>query len=236
MVEEAKIKLQPYGEKYSGKHNGWAYQLLNDDYEGIHLGVCCKDFLQDIVWSELTQKQMSIYGQTSTYLGILDKQDRLKLCMYPYYFNSIKEPNIENIEELGINLQAFLNEIEIIKGYDLTFIEIIDNKLIIEFSKEWISKPLIFSLFTLFCRIGVYYDGNLETYFKDMFNDFKNKPYLDNCDMYNIKNNKTLIYLFIENKLDITQKDWIDLQSSNEVHNSGFFSNIQTLDYVFDKE
>lgn len=232
------IKLQPYGDKYNGKHYGWAYQFLNDNYEGIHLGVCCKDFLQDIVWSELTQKTMIIYNQTSAYLGILDKQETLKLCIYPYLFNGVKEPKIANIEELAENLNIFLNEIECMRnyGFSIVFAEQETSRIIIEFSKQWIEKPMIFSLFTMFCRIGLYYNGNLEDYLYNLYTDMTNKPYLDISDRGFMLTNIIYILLFIDNEVNITQPDWIELTTSDQVHYSGFFSNLKHLKYAFNKE
>ena len=146
MVEvENKIKLMPYGANYSGKHNGWAFQLLNDNYEGFHLGVCCKDFLQDIVWSDLTQKSMKIHGQESSYKGIIDKQTTLKLVMYPHLFVGIYNPKIDNLEDLSSNVQGFLNEIELLMNIEeLSVVQAIDNNVLIEFSKKWIDKPYLF--------------------------------------------------------------------------------------------
>ena len=232
IVLDGKVKLMPYGTNYYGKHSGWAFQFLNDNYEGIHLGVCCKDFLQDIVWSELTKKSMSIYGQNSSYLGVLDKQELLKICIYPYLFNGVPLPVINNINELAENLQRFLNEIEILKGYNLSTVYSLDNKIIIEFSKEWISKPLVFSLFTLFCRFGIYYDGKLTEYFEKV-SLRNNVPYLYTTDLYTIQNNLSYIYIFLDNKCIILQKDWIELLGSGDVHGSGFFNNVKQLKYDF---
>jgi len=229
---DGKVKLMPYGTNYAGKHDGWAYQFLNDNYEGIHLGVCCKDFLQDIVWSELTKKSMSIYNQDSSYLGILDKQELLKICIYPYLLNGIALPVIDNINELAENLQGFLNEIEVLKGYDLSVVYSLDNKIIIEFSKEWISKPLIFSLFTLLCRFGIYYDGKLTEYFEKVFSR-NDVPYLDKNDLYTIQNNLNYVYIFLDNKCIISQKDWVELLGPSDVHGSGFFSNLKQVKYDF---
>ncbi len=159
------VKLQEYGTSYSGKHDGWAYQFLNDNYEGIHLGVCCKDFLQDIIWSELTQKSMTIHRQTSNYLGILDKQEKLILCLYPHTL----QPKPEDMEFMHSNLEAFLNEIEVLRDFELSEVYQEDNKFIIQFSKQWISKPYLFSLFTLLCRLGLYYDGDLDNYLKNPY-------------------------------------------------------------------
>ena len=47
IVLSGKVKLMPYGENYNGKHDGWAFQFLNDNYQGFYKGVCCKDYLLD---------------------------------------------------------------------------------------------------------------------------------------------------------------------------------------------
>lgn len=229
MVEDkVKLKLMEYDKSLNGKHSGWAYQFLDDDYQGFHGGVCCKDFLNDIVWSELTQKSMCIYGQHSSYKGILDKQEYLKLCMYPYLLNAQQEPVIKNIEVLKDNLQAFLNEIELLKGFELSTIEVHDNKFVIIFHKNWISKIYLFSMFTLLCRIGVYYDGNLEEY---MQNPYKPENiYLDNCDSYYLKDNYKEIIQIINNELIIDQVDWKDTRDEHDVHdNNSLFYSLATL-------
>ena len=82
--------------------------------------------------------------------------------------------------------------IELIISNDSCGFELFSNKIafasnklsscdLIEFSKEWISKPLIFSLFTLLCRFGIYYDGKLTEYFEKVFSR-NDVPYLDKND------------------------------------------------------
>lgn len=231
IVLSGKVKLMPYGENYNGKHDGWAFQFLNDNYQGFYKGVCCKDYLLDQVWSDLTQKVMRIYGQQSSYKGIIDKQISLKLAMYPYYFHNQREPIIEELEQLMFNLQKFINDIELLMNIDeLSKFECIDNKIIIEFSKKWIEKPYLLSLYTLFCRLGIYYDGNLEEYIKNPYKT--NGKYLDNCDNYYLKNSSNKILDIIYNKAIVLQKDWKDLIGGNEVHDSGIFSNMYNLKYV----
>ncbi len=225
IVLNGEVKLKKYGTNYSGKHNGWAYQFLNDDYEGIHLGVCCKDFLQDIVWSELTQKSMKVHNQPSSYLGVLDKQERLILCLYPH---TMKVTN-EEIVNMQSCLEAFLNEIELLKGFDFSVVHGIEDKLVIEFSKQWISKPYLFSLFTLLIRIGLYYDGNLETYIQNPYKT--GNIHLDSCDTYYLRNNYQKILDVINNKAEIVQKDWVELELPYDVHDSGFFTQIGALEY-----
>jgi len=233
-VSDGKVViLKEYGNGYNGKHDGWAYQFLNDNYEGIHLGVCCKDFLQDIVYSELTNKSISVYGQTSVNTNTFEKQERLLLCMYPHSFITKEKPNLELFSE---NLEIFLNEIEVLRGYDLSLVYVVDDKIIIDFSKEWICNPPTFSVFTLFCRVGIYYDsGNIEEYVSTLFQ--QRKPYLDRCDIYYFENGNLLyILLFIHNKLKFTGKSWENLISPGDVHNSGFFSNTKFLKYDYEKE
>ena len=232
MVEvESKIKLMPYGTNYNGKHNGWAFQLLNDNYEGFHLSVCCKDFLQDIVWSELTQKSMQIHGQKSGYKGIIDKQTNLKLVMYPHKFAGVENPKIDNLEDLSSNLQGFLNEIELLMNVEeLSVVQAINNNVLIEFSKKWIDKPYLFSMFLLLCRLGVYYNGKLEEYLKNPF--IGDTPYLDNCDMYSLKDHWKKLLDIIEGKAVIEGKDWKYLITPDEVHHaSGLFDSIHLLKY-----
>lgn len=232
MVEVGKeIKLMPYDQRYVGKHDGWAFQFLNDNYEGFYPGVCCKDFLQDQIWSDLTQQSMKIYGQTSDYKGIIDKQSILKLVMSPKLFKGVEKPVIDNIKDLASNLQQFLNEIELLMGIkEFSTVESVDNNILIEFSKEWIKKPYLFSLFTLFCRLGIYYDGNLEEYLKNPFND--KRPYLDNCDIYTLKGHYQKLLDLINGKAVIEGKDWIDLKDPDQVHHeSGVFDTIHLIKY-----
>lgn len=231
MIEIRKeIKLMPYGAEYCGKHNGWAFQLLNDNYEGFYLGVCCKDYLLDIVWSDLTQKSMTAHGQQSDYKGIIDKQTTLKLVMYPYMFNGLNEPKIEELEQLMVNLQGFINEIELLMNIEeLSLFEYSDNKIVIEFSKKWIDKPYLLSLYTLLCRIGVYYDGNLEEYLKNPYT--AERKYLDTCDSYYMKLHYQKLLDIFNGKAIIEQPDWKDLQPGGQVHNSGIFSWINKIKY-----
>lgn len=231
-VLNGSLTLKDYGSNYNGKHNGWAYQFLNNNYEGINLGVCCKDFLQDIVWSELTGKEMNIYGQNSKSTNTFKDQENLILCVYSYSID-LSNMSEEKLLEYSLNLQGFLNEIETLKNYSLSTVDLIDKKFIIHFSKEWIKLPLIFSAFTLLCRIGFYYDGNLENYINTLYDKFR--YLIDNCDKYNINNNYNTLLIFIYDQCNINQLSWEELKTPSEVHNSGFFNNLTKITYAHNK-
>jgi len=231
-VLNGSLKLKEYGSSYNGKHDGWAYQFLNNNYEGINLGVCCKDFLQDTVWSELTGKEMIVYGQHSKPTNTFKDQENLILCVYSHTFD-LSNVSEEKLLEYSLNLQGFLNEIETLRNYSLTTVELIDKKFIIHFSKEWIQLPLIFSAFTLLCRIGFYYNGNLENYISTLYDE--SKYLLDKCDKYMINNNYNSLMIFLYDQCNINQQSWEQLKTNGDVHNSGFFNNVSKIRYVNNK-
>ncbi len=226
LIGNAEVKLLPKQE-YIGKNDGWGFQFLNENYEAMHPPACCKDFLQDVVYIELTQDNFSIYNFVHKYQGFLKDKELLRLSLY--WTNSKVKVNAF-IEPLN----KFLNDIEDKLGYQRSNVYLDKTELIIiiDFSSKWISKPYMFSLFTLLARKGIYYNGDLEGY---LFSK-ENKSYLESNDTYNLVNEKykQIINKIINKELELIQPNWEEFKNykspsgggnvAGNVHQSGLFS------------
>lgn len=222
------VKLLPK-RQYIGKNDGWGFQFLNEEYQPMNPPVCCKDFLQDVVYTELTGEILDIYHFKHNYQGFLKGKELLKLALY--WTNA--ELTVDKFIEPTKN---FLNDIEeklgILKSN--VYSDSTNKIIIIDFSSEWIKKPYLFSFFTILCRKGLYYNGNLEEY---LFSN-KQQDFLENGDLYGLNNNKTIINKILNEKLELIQPNFEELKDykhpfnydlQNRVHESGIFSLISVI-------
>lgn len=132
---------------------GLEMSLLDEQGNGLHPPVLCKDFLTDVFYSEAVNKEVSIYGFKWT----------------PAVIPAVLEDTLHiglrfKDEEIGTKIEAvkqFMNVFETALGFQHSITESTpDNKIIvIHFSKEWVQKPVLISLFTLLIRLSVGYSG-----------------------------------------------------------------------------
>lgn len=126
------------------------FALLNDNYEEVHLGIKCRDFLGDCIWSKATGKRAFIYGFTYDY------------AEKPYSDNpkmSLKFPDAESMGNFLKNID-FLNFKEHDANLSLTAVHTtqVKNTLIVEFDKAWMEGPWKISLYTFFIKLCSYED------------------------------------------------------------------------------
>ena len=222
------VKLLPK-KQYIGKNDGWGFQFLNEEYQPMNPPVCCKDFLQDVIYTELTGESLNIYNFKHKYQGFLKGKELLRLALY--WTND--ELTVDKFIEPTKN---FLNDIEeklgILKSNVYT--DSTNKIIIIDFSSEWIKKPYLFSFFTILCRKGLYYNGNLEEYL------FSNKQlnYLESNDSYGLNSYKDVINKILNRELELIQPNWeefkdykhpYDWQLNTRVHESGIFSLLRLI-------
>lgn len=233
MVEEdIKITIQPW-KTYNGKYRGWIYQFLDENFVALHQPVGCKDYLQDIVYTELTKNTVKVFGVTTKFKGFINDKESLKLCLF-YNSNGSNQTNevitpTKLPDGIEVNLQDFLNTFEASMNFKQSEVTRVEDYLIVDFSVEWIKYPHLFSLFTLLCRMGGQFkDIDVLEYLNKEVIDFP----LDMYDFYQLRKDlvpyKYLVYLLEGGEVygeytwdNILTRDY-DLQGKNEtIHESG---------------
>lgn len=135
-------------------------------YETVQPLSPCKDYLNDVVWSEATSKDISAHGLNYSKKDIFDgKAAYMAISILPYfggqdYPNQAKD--IKNLKENIDNLETFMNFFE--KKLNLkvkTKIEETEsNKYIVTFDHYWSSATYKISLYSLLLRVGQFYKGD----------------------------------------------------------------------------
>ena len=227
-----------------GKTHGLSYQFLDNDYNSIQKNgaVCCKDFLQDVVFTEtLMQPSLEIYNYEYKYTGILSEQSKLILALDYGITDS------QLVDKMS-NLQLFLNRFEEKLGFDKTIIITDDDKTIAlcHFSKSWIQSPVLLSIYLLLLRYCINYTGDV-----DIFEYLKNPKDIKSLEQddrvsFTVKTNRLVIFLQnLKDFLDTLPKfsDLIKYGESKEhnytlqtplnyiVHYSGVMAYLQFIKY-----
>lgn len=179
---------------------GFAFlKKLKNNYECIMPITACKDYLNDVIFTEKTGISISAYGLTSEKNNIFEKDKGYLVLSTLHYKNGSKYSDFDEEKELlnnnYKNLQVFLNKFEELLGWEksiLSFVE--DNMILVELSINWCKTTYGISLYTLLCRVGRWYDGeeNVLSYLEN-FDKFSPDVYLCTSSLPKIKK-------FIENK------------------------------------
>lgn len=136
-------------------------------YETVNPVSPCKDYLNDIVWTEETGNPSRACGLQYEKKGIFtDKNCYLvakMMCSKYGYFNYPEEKRkadekhmLENVQ----NIQKVINDIEkFLEVEGKTEISVVDNSLLIVGPKFWRSSTYLISLYTLLIRTAQFSDG-----------------------------------------------------------------------------
>lgn len=123
--------------------------FVNKKYEQMSLGVKCRDFLGDCIWSQKTGKIASIYGFSYSYKKT--PYDLTKTCL------SIKTPNDKEYNSILNNI-GVLNSLE--KEYGIKQTKILltqeKNTLVLEGDKLWQSNVWKISLYSFLLKLLCY--------------------------------------------------------------------------------
>ena len=165
---------------------GFAFckKVTDKKFETVQPISPCKDYLNDVVYSEHTGKKITACGLKYEKTGIFGDNAYLAFKIQPRQndkgyeikqTNGVREYNKdkENLSKNYKNIQTLLNYVEeglkvektkVVKGSDGTFLAKAD--------KFWTSKIYLTSLYSLLIRMGQFYDGKKSPKeFLDSYND-----------------------------------------------------------------
>lgn len=211
---------------------GYRYAVLskpddNNVFNIRHKLARCKDYIQDIYWSEYTKKdvndQYGFYWKHDNNDKIIDK-DFVDVLLVPDKGYSLKDKSDNIIKMLNI-LENELN----IPNSTITFSSTDDKDIIITYNNKWAEKPYLISLYFLLLRASLYFKGeNLNDVFEYLIEISKtniNKFYSSTVSQLNsiIKQDK-LKTIFIDKILpDNNYKDSLD---QGHAHNYSGIMNV----------
>lgn len=207
------LKVTNYKRKPSEIYNNGVKMALVYENKTIHALVTCKDFISDIFWLEHQKlinpknRSISIYDfRYSRKIKLLEQNTHeLYLTNYP--------------DDVGENLQNFLNEIEVMLNIPYSVVKPANNGYLIQFDKAWRLYPYMLSLFLLFVRIGGVYNNEALFDFIDSYIDKKVCINKSNChDAYYLKSIRPLLVRMLINQEHFVD-DWstyYDVHSHHE--------------------
>ena len=150
---------------------GFAFcKVLNgDDYETIQPISPCKDYLNDVIFAENTDKPISAHGlHLKGKQGILESElvyMAISICPYKYKHTYNEKDFIVEKDRLAKyhkHLEYFINYFEELLNIDIksnTIIsEVSDNLYLVELPKIWAESTYMISLYSLLLRAGQTYD------------------------------------------------------------------------------
>lgn len=208
--------------------SGLKYAILDDTNTIRHIPVRCKDYFQDIYWSEIvSKKEVSQYGFTwdGKNNNPVSKLLRVNLLL----MNDISEPlNGKNIKELLKPFERVLN----IDHTEYILVDDTPNQIVINYSNDWTKYPYLLSLFLFLVRIGTKYEGKGNK--KDVLNWFKTEAsktalMSDKSILLFLKEEKIFDLLFINKTLG--NQKWEYYKSVSSVHDYSGIVSYTTSDY-----
>ena len=190
-----------------------------DTYTTVQPISTCKDYLNDVVWSEHTGKEITAYGLKYKKKNIFDKTNAyIVLSILPYKGGN-EYPNYhQDIKNLAKNyklLNKFINYFDEKLGmFPSEITEVEPNKYIVKFDYKWCKSTYGISLFSLLLRAGQFYKkGDCMKYLKEFQTEFPPDNYL-------VLNTVPKLAKFIADK-SIPDQELDKLEGGTTAHNYG---------------
>jgi len=200
-------------------HAGFQLAFVSPDLEQCHPWVLCKDFMTDALWADLHKKKASIYG--FTYDPAKDpKLTRTKTVVVVRNRQKTAEVFCKEIK-LSIK---FINCLEERMGFKPSKAEQVECGKdgcvwMITGDKKWMHAPPVFSLYSLYLRVGCFYDGKGRLH--QAVRDFKKN--VKHNDAGYLKTSRKLRLLLLQSGLTIfkdkKEDNYPKSADIHEIHN-----------------
>lgn len=183
----------------------------------------CKDYLNDVAYSEATGKVVTAYGLKTSKENLFDNE--------PYAFMAIKilprqggddygtlQQDTDNLNSNYKVLKSFMNYFDDELGLKRTQIyKANDGMFVVKFDKAWAMYTYSISLFSLLLRVGQFYKGDVSQ--MDFLKSFK----AFNPDVYLVQNVLPKIIKILETK-SLPVQDLTTLKPGTGIHNFGIMA------------
>lgn len=167
---------------------GFLQKLSDHKYETAHAPSPCKDYLNDVVYGEHLEVEVTVYGLHYKPQGIFDKvTSYMVMKVFPpnrprpgngqagaYYggINKTLEEDIKLLETNYKNIEKLINWVEDkIAVKRTTITKANDDFYLITFDYYWSSQTYLISLYTLLLRMSQIYDGKESP--EEFYNNYK---------------------------------------------------------------
>lgn len=223
-----------------GRNYGCGFSFLKKlkkgNFKTLMPFTACKDYLNDFVYVETTNKPLSIiYGFKHDYTGILNKKKYFYLGFKAVHYkggdiwNNFDE--FQNLTQNNYNnLILFLNKLEVLfKIKSKTKLEYIeDNTIILKVPIFWSKFTFLISLYTLYIRCFMSItDEDLKKDISILINEYSKFPIKADNMLYQgskiLFTNKTIFD-------NLLKYEYPNNCNSGFIHNFGISGRIQQLD------
>lgn len=200
---------------------GFAKRVEKDTYELVTPISCCKDYLNDVVWSEAVNKPIQVYGLSYKKQDIYNEEYAYLIISILTHKSGEEYPNykkdIDNLEENYKRLEAFINSFEeaLTEGVFTEIVKIEHNKYLVKVPLFFTKAIYLISLYSLLLRAGQFWDGIQDP--QDFVDNFK----ANLIDVSLVKGASKKLRNLVENGY-VEQN--LEQFPSSEVHNSGILS------------
>lgn len=147
-----KVELPQHTSLIEGVSNGFTFTFIDANNRGLHSPAQCKDYFQDLFWSEYNGKPCSVWGFTWK-PGTLSKDAKT-------YRVALQEKG-SKLMELAPQLLGFLHHFEGAQNFLYSGVYDTTNPdtIVLEFDARWTHSAPMISAFTSLVRLGFTYPG-----------------------------------------------------------------------------
>jgi hypothetical protein len=146
---------------------GFAFLKRIDDetFETIQPISPCKDYLNDVVYSEATGRPYAAWGLNTSKHGIFDGDHAYMALAVCKLGRTLKDydglgEDMENMKSNRENMEKFMHGIESKLGISKTkLVDVEDNLKLAIMDKQWVSATYLISLYALMLRVALQYHG-----------------------------------------------------------------------------
>jgi len=196
---------------------GLQYAILDNEGNIRHKPIRCKDYIQDIYWSEILKT-----GEIEQYGFIWDGSNNNPVSKLYYVNVLLIAQNNDDLNDYIVSLKHNINLFEECLKFKFTEIFKTSNEskdIIIRYSNEWSEKPYLLSLYYLLLRLCLKIDtkNNIEELISFIETNLDN---FDSSTIYSLKSiiKENKLRLIFINKEKYEQK-WEEYNHSYDVHN-----------------
>lgn len=201
---------------------GFAKRIDDDTYEMVTPISPCKDYLNDVIWSEAVDKPIYAYGLSYTKQNIYDKEYAYLVMSILTHKNGIEytgyQEDVKRLEENYKSLEIFINYFEKTLTKDIfTKIEKIENnKYLVKVPLFFVQGTYLISLYSLLLRAGQYWNGEQNP--QEFFDTFQ----ANLTDVSLVRASSPKLKKLLEN--GYVGQNLHELRPGTSVHNTGIVS------------
>jgi len=154
---------------HEGRNYGLGFAFLrkidDETFETIQPISPCKDYLNDVVYSEATGKPFSAWGLNTSKQDIFDDGRAymaISVCKMGKSLSAYLgyDDELELMAKNGDNMAEFIHKIESKLGISKTkFTRVSDNLKLLDMDTQWVAATYLISLYALMLRVALHYNG-----------------------------------------------------------------------------